>query len=286
MNRKPFSIPVVAIGPGSQPADDAPAYMEMPHGMRTFSMPLMPEPKEIGKAAPVRRIIERLCEIIDRRLHGASAEAVIDLGDLDVANLALLNQLLGEGEVAAMVTSGTHAHIQETVFAGVWRVRFFESDGSLLQDWIEVGPVPVVLKKAAMVGARPRWSGADAPAGVMNAPGVLSEIAGKLADYEDGDEPWVINLTLLPGTPEDAAYLSGVLGTGPVSILSRGYGNCRMHSTAVQNVWRVQFFNSQDKLILDTIEVTSVPAAALAARQDLEDSRERLAELQHFIEHA
>ena len=69
------------------------------------------------------------------------------------------------------------------------------------------------------------------------------------------------------------------LGTGPVSILSRGYGNCRITATALSNVWWVQYFNSDEKLILNTLEVTAVPAAALAAQEDIEDSAARLEEV-------
>jgi hydrogenase-1 operon protein HyaF len=88
----------------------------------------------------------------------------------------------------------------------------------------------------------------------------------------------VINLTLLPVTPEDLDHLALALGEGPVSILSRGYGNCRIRATAVPGAWWVQYFNSMDQIILNTIEVVSIPEVALAAREDYEDSAERLAE--------
>jgi hydrogenase-1 operon protein HyaF len=41
-------------------------------------------------------------------------------------------------------------------------------------------------------------------------------------------------------------------------------------------VWRVQFFNSMDTLILDTLEVTDMPEVVLAAPEDLSDSARRL----------
>ncbi|MCG8082170.1 MAG: hydrogenase expression/formation protein, partial [Candidatus Thiodiazotropha taylori] len=64
-----------------------------------------------------------------------------------------------------------------------------------------------------------------------------------------------------------------------LTILSRGYGNCRITSTAVQNVWWVQYFNSQDKNILNTIEIGAIPAVAAAAHEDVQDSAERLSEI-------
>lgn len=43
---------------------------------------------------------------------------------------------------------------------------------------------------------------------------------------------WV-NLSLLPLSPSDIAFLDHRLGTGRVLILSRGYGNCRITNCCV-----------------------------------------------------
>ena len=72
--------------------------------------------------------------------------------------------------------------------------------------------------------------------------------------------------------------LPQTLGVGAVTILSRGYGNCRITSTLLPNVWWVQYFNSMDTLILNTIEISEVPEVALASQEDYEDSIERLGE--------
>ena len=64
-------------------------------------------------------------------------------------------------------------------------------------------------------------------------------------------------------------------------MISRGFGNCHVTSTLTRDVWRVQYFNAMNTLILDTLEVVGVPEVALASSEDLADSRERLAELLH-----
>ena len=69
-----------------------------------------------------------------------------------------------------------------------------------------------------------------------------------------------------------------------MTILSRGYGNCRIASTKVNGLWRVQYFNSTDQLILDTLEITDIPAVACAATEDLQDSAERLTEIREVLE--
>jgi hydrogenase-1 operon protein HyaF len=94
-----------------------------------------------------------------------------------------------------------------------------------------------------------------------------------------GAPPHVLNLTLFPMTPDDHQVLERALPVGNVAIISRGFGNCRVTSTATRDIWRVQYFNSMNTLILNTIEVVDVPEVALAADEDLDDSRTRLAEL-------
>jgi hydrogenase-1 operon protein HyaF len=47
----------------------------------------------------------------------------------------------------------------------------------------------------------------------------------------------------------------------------------------VPNVWWIKFFNSQDALILSTIEVVDVPEIALAAPEDFADTCVRLREI-------
>lgn len=48
-------------------------------------------------------------------------------------------------------------------------------------------------------------------------------------------------------------------------------------------VWWVQYFNSQDALILNTLEIVDVPEVACAAAEDLEDSAEWLTEVLEWI---
>jgi hydrogenase-1 operon protein HyaF len=117
------------------------------------------------------------------------------------------------------------------------------------------------------------------PAGVVNALALLTELDDKIAAYRPGTAAHVINLTLLPLTEEDVVFLDERLGAGSVTILSRGYGNCRITSTGTRNAWWVRYFNSRDAIVLNTIEVVDVPNVACAAPEDLADSAQRLGEI-------
>jgi hydrogenase-1 operon protein HyaF len=123
----------------------------------------------------------------------------------------------------------------------------------------------------------------------MNLPPLLHELQEAMDACETqlkagkAIPPHVINLTLLPLSLDDGKHLDALLEGGAVVILSRGFGNCRISSTAARHVWRVQYFNNMQTLILNTLEVVGLPEAALAAREDLLETRDRLVELVQWM---
>lgn len=275
-----FPVPVVALGPGSQQEDETLDYLPLPHDMRTYRAPILPEPEDMDKQADVSVWLGQLLKEVQD--WGATRCTVsLDMSRLAEASRKLIDQVLGEGEVSAQVVGedGT-LNIQESVFAGVWRVRGRDSEGHAFADRVEVGDVPVAVRRAMDSGLPAPVFSPPGP-GVANAPALLAEIAEQVA--RPTALTHVINLSLLPFTPEDGAWLDQCLGRGQVTLLSRGYGNCRITATGVARVWWVQFFNSQDALILNTLEVADVPEVACAADVDLEDSAERLAEVLEWI---
>ena len=88
-----------------------------------------------------------------------------------------------------------------------------------------------------------------------------------------------MNLSLLPLSEVDLALIDACLGVGKTAILSRGYGNCRITATAIRRVWWVQYYNSTETLILNTLEVADVPLVACASADDIADSGQRLHEI-------
>ncbi len=284
MNRgKPVPIPVVAFGPGSQEEDEGLEYMHMPQGMETYRPPSVPEPEDlVGRQGALRAL-----HAVRAALAG-EGPAVVPLEGLQPDERTLINQVLGEGEVSAqwLADEGRDkacAQVQESVFAGVWRVIETGADGRS-SDRIEVGAIPRVLHHAAALDAElPPEVSATPPEGVLNANHVLAELAQHRAAWRPGQPSEVVNLTLLPMSPADIAWMDHVLGTGRVCILSRGYGNCRITSTRVPHTWRVVYYNSQDHVILNTVEVGALPAVACAAPEDLADSHERLVEVLQWV---
>ena len=289
---KPFPIPVVGLlGPGSQEEEETLDYIRMPAGMDTYRPPVLPEPEELAQHG---RAVQALHEVLAALRGVLDGEVVmpVSLAGLDAADLALVNQVLGEGEVSAQVlvepgdaSRPGRVQVQESVFAGIWRVLQTLDDGSV-RDTIEVAPVPAILRAAAREDGRSSLPTMAVPPGIMNAQAVLTELADHRQHWRAGQPAEVVNLTLLPLTHDDIGFMDHQLGTGRVLILSRGYGNCRISNCRVPNTWRVVYYNSADTVILNSVEVTDMPEVACAAREDLADSAERLAEVLVWVQQA
>ena len=272
-----FQFPPSGFGPGSQPDEgEKLEWMPMPSGMATYE-PRIPEIEDAAAAAPALALLERAAEACARVAATGTGET-LPLEGLDGPARALIVQTLGEGEVSAKIEGAQPLRAQESVFAGLWVI--FEEGA----DRLEIGAVPAALTARGFAPVKPA-AGPFAPTNpaVVNAPGMVTEIFDAASRRKPGTAPHVINLTLLPHTEADLVWLDEALGEGSVTMLSRGYGNCRVTATALDHVWRVQFFNSMDTLILDTFEITTLPAVVEAASEDLQDSGERLVEVLEAI---
>jgi hydrogenase-1 operon protein HyaF len=282
---RPFPIPVVVgLGPGSQPEEEGPQVMAMPRDMATFQTPALPEPETLAAHGGALQALQRALGALHCRVQGGEC-AAIDLAPLSDADRALLNQVLGEGEVAVHVrpdADGRGVQAQESVFAGLWRVLHLRH-GAVVADTLEVGAVPQAVHEAVAHDGSAPPRATPWPEGAMNAPSLYEELVDRARRWRPGDAAHVVNLTLLPLSEVDSHGLQARLDEGRVSILSRGYGNCRIVGTRLLRTWRVTYFNAQDMIILDTLEVGGVPEVACAAVQDLEDSAERLTEVLQWV---
>lgn len=271
---------VIAIEPAPlvSPFDDPEcSYPPMPGEMHTFRPPSLHGYDE--QAAAGRALLAEVAA----RLGDEPVQGRWDLRGLDAASRRFVGEVLGRGEISVRIDGFPHPErqrldMEESVFAGLWQVRRYLDDGDL-EDYLEIGPLPSAIYQWAEWLTR---GGAvtlpsQFPAGLMNAPAILAEIADKSQNHPPGQSE-VLNLSLLPMTAEDVALLADVLGLAGLSLVSKGYGDCRIHLTRVPKVWWVQYFNAPGQMILNTLEITDMPQVALAASEDLSDSAARLQE--------
>jgi hydrogenase-1 operon protein HyaF len=233
----------------------------------------------VARCPRVQALLPLMIAALEARAAGQPGQ-LFDLAGLDDSELKLIADVIGEGEVAATVAlpDGVVAQVQESVMAGLWRVRFADANGQLIADYLEVGAIPEAVRRAAaMMRASVAHAGGEASVTALS---LLSEIGEHVASWRPGADNHIVTLSLLPVSPDDMALLQATLGDGPVQIVSRGYGSCRVLATATRNVWSVQYFNSTGDIVLDTLEVGDVPAAACAAAEDFQDSAARLRQIE------
>jgi hydrogenase-1 operon protein HyaF len=281
---KPFPVPIRVVGAGSHVEDEELQYIDMPRGMRVFQMPRVPQSAEAAHMAEARRVLARLLDRMEAWDPTATGEPPrLELDGLAAAPMKVVDEMLGEGEVAIRIDAERPFRIQESVFAGVWRVCELGADGAVVRDWVEASPIPLVVGEAARLGSAAELPRLDMPEGAMNSPALLVEIGQQMREWRARRPAHVVNLTLFPLSPADHEVMQKALPVGPVAIMSRGFGNCRITSTAARHVWRVQYFNNMNTLILDTLEVVDLPEVAIAAAEDLRESRERFGELLEWM---
>ena len=271
-------IPVSVVGPGSQDSgEEALSYMRMPSGMSTYVRPLTPEPDEVLGLAGACEAMAWLKNAL-RHFGRVSKSTRANLSALDAESREIVNQILGEGEVSITYDGAFEARVQESVLAGVWRT-FCLDDDSVVADILEVAEVPRLVMQDDGRYRPVDTRGEDVPAAMTNALSILVELESLLENYGLTGTPGVINLSLLPLSDEEIEFIDERLGRGPIDVLSRAYGKCQVISTLSKNVWWVRYYNSMNTLILNTIEITKVPAVVGAAAEDLRDSAERLEEI-------
>lgn len=236
---------------------------------------------ELRRQCPqLAALLTQLAEALQRQRADA-ATTLVTTDHLSQAECRLLNDLLGEGEVSGIVALPDRrvAQIQESVLAGLWRVRIDGDGDRPALDYLEIGTIPAIVARAAADFPAPDIAIGAPPDGAMNVMPVLAEVRERMAAHRAGAPSHVISFTLLPMSPADMTHLSATLGSGPIQLFSRGYGSCRVLATGARHVWSVQFLNAMDAPILDTLEIGDVPAAVRAADEDFRDSAERLGEI-------
>ncbi len=252
-------------------ADDPLAVLGTPP-MELREPPRLPE--DFSPNAALRSWLARLTATLAAAAAEGLQDGYLDLQELDPDSVQAVEEILGAGEVTGEVSlDGVHYRVTEAVLAGVWQVR-----GNNGEHWVEVGALPGVMTQAASSLSKAPFVVAKEAPYVMNAPAVLAEISDRAANWVGGQNS-VINFTLLPMSEADHDMLLSVLGRAALTLESGGFGNCRVMATRIRHVWAVQYLNALGHIILDTMEVGDVPDAVRAAKEDFEDSAERLQEI-------
>lgn len=247
--------------------DESPAYLPLPSSVAQYTPPLLPDDEALCEAG--EEWLDRIEDALRAYIPGAPTQK-LDLTTASKAALAFLKDVLGAGEVSALAMGAPALQAEETIFAGLWRVR---GEGI---DYLEVAGVPDILRARARAGQLALPAPETIPETVINAPHILAEILARAEKFAATGETYNFNLDLVPMSDADLGWLVATLGEGPVVIISAGYGACRIRSTNLNAAWWVQFSNASNVLILNTLDIAAIPAVACAAPEDIADSAKRV----------
>jgi hydrogenase-1 operon protein HyaF len=261
--------------PGIVP-EPGPEYLPLPHSVAVYTPPQLPDDPALRAAG--EGWIERLAALLDSCTPGGPPQT-INLTTITPDERRFLDEVLRSGEVSALAFGTPLLQAEETVFAGLWRIRGGERGQPGFTDYLEAADIPTILRTRAATGPLPLPDPESIPETVTNAPHVLAELIARSAVYTATGKTHQLNLDLVPMSDTELTWLVNMLGEGPVVIISAGYGACRIRSTKLAGTWWVQYSNASDALILNSLEITPIPAVACAAPEDIADSAKRLREL-------
>lgn len=210
-----------------------------------------------------------------------------------------LVELLGEGEISGKILSSDQEkkdetiHIRESNYPGLWLLGTLPAEGSsngVLLSKIEAGRSPRILrtKPVGSSGLVPDEA-CEGPLGhlfplLMNARPLLGELAWHLENHSPEKGSHTIFLNKLPLSEADAEWIDRLLKEDRISLVSRGYGACQIHSTSFPGLWRVLYRNPEGILLLDALCVTEVPEEIAATEEDMADGLLQYEEFLKWIE--
>ena len=102
------------------------------------------------------------------KLDAEGIEDAIDLRGIPLskADLQMLEDFLGTGEIEARIDALGPTRVYETSYSGIWRATYYSEDGKVVADVLEVTRRPEIL-------ATPRGDVADASRALHEALGSL-----------------------------------------------------------------------------------------------------------------
>lgn len=111
-----------------------------------------------------------------------------------------------------------------------------------------------------------------------NARALLRELENHLQRLIDTGETARIDLGSLPLNPADYELLELVLGHGEVIASVDSMGVSEISDTSVPGIWRIEYYNSEEVLVAEFIEVTRCPELLQTPLEEIKDGLSHLHE--------
>ena len=105
---------------------------------------------------------------------------------------------------------------------------------------------------------------------------ILHEIERLLGHLIESDEEGVIDLKTIPLCHDEYQQLQYVLGRGELTATIYSMGKSIVHETAISGVWRTIHYNEEGEVIVDMVEITTLPEILKSDRADMQNALDEL----------
>lgn len=115
--------------------------------MSLDDIPIQIAPSQEGPSEMPKALLHEVWDLLQAVCAGRSVRERIDLHGLPLspADYQQLQQLLGRGEVSALIEASGRSEVFETAVAGVWWLRDFGADERLVAEYLEITALPLML---------------------------------------------------------------------------------------------------------------------------------------------
>lgn len=108
---------------------------------------------------------------------------------------------------------------------------------------------------------------------------ILHELQSRIQQLNQHGQHDSIDLRSLPLFPGDYELLKETLGYGEIHVSIDAMGPTEIYETSIPGIWWVTHYNSQDEIIAEFIETTTLPELLKTDPQELEQAERQLQQL-------
>ncbi len=105
-----------------------------------------------------------------------------------------------------------------------------------------------------------------------NAQALLRELENHLQRLIETGETARIDLGTLPLNSADFELLEQVLGHGEVIASVESMGVSEISDTSIPGIWRIEYYNSEEALVAEFIEITNCPELLMTPMEEMQES--------------
>ena len=101
---------------------------------------------------------------------------------------------------------------------------------------------------------------------------LLQELQDMLYSLMETGKSASIDIRSLPITPDDYDYLKSLLGEGEVTATINALGPTKIIETEIPGIWWVTHHNTDEMVLTESLEVTTLPEILKTQQQDLQQA--------------